>query len=226
VAGEDLLRHGHGPRAGVGARQLDLAGRQRLGEREQPALPDHQLRDRVVPAGELLQGDALAGLEAPELAVVAHEHALVDVVAGVDRGEGDRDGDPDAGPLLRLHRGLAGAAHPLAIAGDDHLEVAVDQGVALEQPLAVDDQPGVGVAGQVLGPVAEADPGRGHGVRVDVVQQVVDRQALHAEVQLAGKLAPDQLRILGQEEDPLAGGQTDDFGGLHPRSFSSRHPIV
>jgi hypothetical protein len=70
--------------------------------------------------------------------------------------------------------------------------------------------------------VAEADPGRGHGVGIDVVEQILDGQVCHAEVQLARELAADQVRVLGQEEDPLAGGQTDDLGGFHPRSRSSR----
>ena len=53
-------------------------------------------------------------------------------------------------PDLRLRRGLARAADALAVAGDDDLEVAVAQRVALEQALAVDDQAGVGLAREVL----------------------------------------------------------------------------
>ena len=123
-------------------------------------------------------------------------------------------GDPDARPLLRLHRRLPGAADPLPVAGDDHLEATVPQGVPGEQPLAVDDQPGVGVPGDVLRPVAEADPGRGHGVRVDVVEEIVHPQVVHRQVELSGELPADEVRVLGQEEDPLAGGEADDLGGL------------
>ncbi len=61
----------------------------------------------------------------------------------------------------------------------------------------------------------EADPGRGHDVGVDVVEQVLDPQIGHPQVELAAQLAADQLRILGQEEDPLAGGQSDQLLGLH-----------
>jgi hypothetical protein len=63
--------------------------------------------------------------------------------------------------------------------------------------------------------VVEADPGRGHGIGVDVVQQVVDRQILHREIQLTGELSPDELRILGQKEDPLSRGQGYGIGRFH-----------
>ena len=219
---QDLLRHGHRPRAGVRLRQLDLPGGERLGEGEQAALADDDPGDRVVPVEELFERNPLPRLQPLQLAVVPHQDALADVVAGVDGGERGGDGEADAGPLLRLHGGLARAADPLAVAGDDDLEVAVLQGVALEQALAVDDQSGVGIAGDVLRPVAEADPRRGHRVRIDVVEEIVHRQVVHPEVQLAAELAADQLRILGQEEDPLAGGQADDLGWLHAGTLLSR----
>ena len=61
----------------------------------------------------------------------------------------------------------------------------------------------------------EAHPGRRHHVGVDVVEQLVDPEVVHGEVDLARELAPDQLRVLGQEEHPLSGGETDDLGRLH-----------
>ena len=176
---------------------------------------DDDAGDRIPTGAEFLERDSLAGLQAAELVVVAHQHALADVVAGVDGREGGGDGDADARPLLRLHRGLPRAAHPFAESRDDDLEVAVDQRVALEQPLPVDDQAGVGVAGDVLRPMAEADPGRRHGVGVDVVQQVLDGQLLHAEVHLPAELPADQIGVFGEEEDPLAGGQPDGVRRLH-----------
>ena len=139
---------GRGPVSGVGSSISPAASAFENGKR--PPCADDDLGDRVAPLAELGERDPLARLEPPEHAVVAHQHALADVVAGVDGGERGGDGDPDARPLLRLHGGLARAADPLAEAGDDDLEVAVDQGVALEQALAVDDQAGVGVAGDVL----------------------------------------------------------------------------
>ena len=80
-------------------------------------------------------------------------------------------------------------ADALAVAGDDDLEVAVHERALGEEPLAVHRDAGVGVARDVLGPVVEAGPGRGHGVGVDVVQQVLDAQVLHAQVELAARAA-------------------------------------
>jgi len=64
MTGEDLLRHGHRPRAGVRTRQLHLAGREGLGEREEPAVLDHEPGDGVPPFTKLLERDPLAALQA------------------------------------------------------------------------------------------------------------------------------------------------------------------
>ena len=212
---QDLL--GHGLRRVARARpgQLDLARRDSLREREQTARSDLQLGDRVVVPVELLERDPLPRLQPLEQGVIAHQHTLVDVVGRVDRRERGGDRDPDAPPLLGLNGGFAGAADPLAQPRHDHFEVAVDQRVALEQPLAVDDQAGVGVARQILRPVREADPRRRHGIRVDVVEQLVDRQVAHAQIQLAAQLATDQLGILGQKQRSLVGREAYDLRWSH-----------
>ena len=65
--------------------------------------------------------------------MVAHEQALIDVVAGVDRRERRRDGEPDAAEDFALRRRLARAADAFAVARDDHFEVAVAQRVRRER---------------------------------------------------------------------------------------------
>jgi hypothetical protein len=168
---------------------------------------DDLLRDEVVAPGELRERDGLAALEALQDGVVAHEHALRYVVAGVDGREGGGDGDADARPFLGLHRRLPAGADTLAVAGDDHLEPARHERAFREEALLVHGDAGVRVARDVLRPVVEAGPGRRHGVRVDVVHEVGDAKVLHAEVQLSAELAADQVGVLREEEDALAGGQ-------------------
>ena len=143
--------------------------------------------------------------------MVAHQNTLVDVVRRVDRRERRRDGDPNAAPLLGLNRGLPRAADALAKTRDDHFEVPVDEGIALEEALTVDDQAGISVSGQILGAVGEADPGRRHGVRVDVVEEIVDGQIRHAQIELALELPADEVRVFGQEQHPLTGCQLHGF---------------
>ena len=133
----------------------------------------------------------------------------------MDRRERSRDGDPDAGVLLALGGGLARAAGALAQARDDDLEVAVGERVALEEALAVDDQTGVRLAGDLLRLPVEADPGGGHDVGVDVVQKVGRIDVGHRQVDLARELATDELGILGQEENPFPGRQADDRLRFH-----------
>ena len=48
--------------------------------------------------------------------------------------------------------------------------------------------------------------------------QVLDPQVLHLQVQLAAQLAADQLRVLGQEQDALAGRQGHSIGNAHRHS--------
>ena len=89
---------GRGPVSGRGSSTSPAASALENGNR-----PPCRMTSCVIgsyPSVELLERDALAGLQAPELVVVAHQHALVDVVAGVDRRERGGDGDADAGPLL------------------------------------------------------------------------------------------------------------------------------
>src|SRR5207237_9937220 len=98
---------------------------------------------------------------------------------------------------------------------DDYLEIAVDERVLIEEPLAVDDESRVRIASEVLRPVIEADPGGRHRVGVDVVEQNFDAEVLHLQVELAAKLLADELRILGEEEDALAGSELDEGGRFH-----------
>src|SRR5207244_1336379 len=83
---------------------------------------------------------------------------------------------------------LARAAHAFAIAADDHFEIAVDERVLIEEPLAVDDESRVRVARQVLRPVIKADPGGRHRVGVDVVEQSIHAEVCHVQVDLAARL--------------------------------------
>jgi hypothetical protein len=106
---------------------------------------DDQAGDRIVALEERLELDRLAGEQSLEHRVVGHEHALVDVVAGVDRREGRGDRDPDAGPLLDLDGLLPRGAGALALAGHDDLESAVQKRTVGEEPLPRHDQTGVGV---------------------------------------------------------------------------------
>ena len=106
--------------------------------------------------------------EARQNLVAAHQNALVDVVAGVDGREGSGNSDPDTAPLFSLNRGLPRRAGSLAESGHDDFEVVLGERIALEDPLAIDDQAGIGLACDVLRPVVETDPGRGHDIGVDV----------------------------------------------------------
>ena len=44
---------------------------------------------------------------------------------------------------------------------------------------------------------------------------LLDRDPVHRQVQLAGELAADEGGVLGQEQDPLAGGEADEVGRSH-----------
>ena len=168
---------------------------------------DDERGDRVVPGGELVQGNRLAALEAAKDVVAPHELTDVDVVARVDRRERRRHREPAAGEHFRLRGGLAARADALLLAGDDHLEVAAAERVALEQPLAAEGEPGVGVSRQLLRIVVEADPRRRHRVGVDVVEEILRRDVIRGEVDLAGELLADELGVPGEKQDPLARGE-------------------
>ena len=171
-----------------------------------------ELRDRVVVAIELLEGNPLTALKTAEDVVPSHQDPLVDVVRGVDGREGLRDRDPDAAPLLGLDRRLARAAHSLAKAGHDDFEVAVVEGFALENPFPFDDHPGVRLAREIIGPVVEADPRGRHDVGIDVVQQIVgEPERIGAKVELAAQLPSDQLRVLREKQDAFPRREPDDL---------------
>ena len=169
-----------------------------------PAVADDEGGDRIVTRGEVLDRNLLAGHHPAEKIVIAHEHALIDVVPGVDGGEGRRDRQLDAAPLLGLDRGLPRRAHALAVAGDDDLEAPVHERPGREEAPPIDDQAGVGVDRDLGGQVVEADPPRSHGIGVDVVEQIRDPDVVRPQVQLAAQLAADELRVLGQVEYALA----------------------
>ncbi len=148
--------------------------------------------------------------------MIRHQHALVDVVAGVDRREGGGDGDPDPGPLLGLDGGLPRGARALPVAGDDHLEVPVAQRVGRRR----------GAPRRRSGPRrrrARCRPGRWRkhtqaGVIASVLMSSSRSSTVrprHREVQLAGQLPTDELGVLGQEEDALRGieGHLERRGG-------------
>jgi len=221
VAGENFFRQRHRARRRRRALELARAAGDRLGEREQPARLDDLPRQRILPARELAERDRLARLQAHEQVVIGHQHALVDVVLRVDGRERRRNRHADPRPLLRLHRGLARRAHALAVARDDHLEVAGDERSLREQPLAVDGDAGVRVLGDLFGLVVEAGPRRRHRVGVDVVEQILEPQILHPQVELAAQLPADELRILGQEEHALAARERDRIVRLHSTSLGS-----
>ena len=224
VPGEDLLGHGHRSWARLGHRNLQLSGRHRRGEGEQPTALDDQPGDRIVVSAELLERNALSLLESPQDIVPRHQNTLIDVVGRMDRRERGGDRDADAAPLLRLDRRLSGAADTLTETGNDDLEATRDQRITFEESLAVDDQAGVGLPGQVLWAMIEADPGRRHGVGVDVVEEVLDRHVGHRQIELPGELAPNQVGVLGEEQDALTGGDSDPLRGPHrsPPCFRQR----
>ena len=159
--------------------------------------------------------------------MVAHELSEVDVVPLVDGREGGGDDQANAGPALALRRGFTAGAGALALAGDDDLEAAVDERVFLEHALAFVHEASVGVLGDLRRLVVEADPGRRHHVGVDVVEQILDGEVLHAQVEPLVELLADELQILRQEEDAGPLFEADDGWRLvlhpHPRSGQTSH---
>lgn len=201
--GEYLLRHGHGAFSGRVRRQGDLRGDDLAHEGEQAAVLDDEARDGIATRRELLEPDALAGLQAQEHGVVAHELAEIDVVARVDGGEARRYGDANARPALGLGRCLAARPRAFALAAYDGLEVAVRQRKGAKHPLAPVHEPRIGVDAHRLRTVIEAHPGGRHDVGVDVVEQVLDAEIGHAKGQPVVKLTRDEVQILGQVENAL-----------------------
>ena len=155
-----------------------------------------------------------------------HQQSLIDVVAGVDRCERRRHGDANAAEDFALRRRLARGADPFAIAADDHFEVAVLQRVGREEPLAIDDQSRVRVACDLFRFVVEADPCRRHGVGVDVVEEIVDGEVAHPQIELAAELFADELRIFGEEENALARSEADRVGRSHRRAEYTNEPAT
>ncbi len=159
--------------------------------------------------------------------MVAHELSEVDVVPLVDGREGGSDDQANAGPALALRRGFTAGAGALALAGDDDLEAAVDERVLFEDALAFVHQSRVGVLGDLRRFVVEADPCRRHHVGVDVVEQILDGEVLHAQVEPLVELLADELQIFRQKEDAGPLFEADDGWRLvlhpHPRSGQTLH---
>ena len=107
VAADDVLRHRHRSLAGVEGVEVQLAGRERLGEGEQAAVFNDELGDRVVASGEFTEGDGLTVLQAFKHGVVAHQLTEVDVVALVNGGKRSGDDDANASPPFALGCGFS-----------------------------------------------------------------------------------------------------------------------
>src|SRR6185312_15105809 len=118
-----------------------------------------------------------------------------------------RDREPAAREHFALRRLLARRADALLSTGDDDFEATRRERIRREQALAVDDQPGVRVLRDVLRIEVEAHPRRRHRIGVDVVEQVLRTYVVHGQRQRAGELTADQIGILRQIEDALAGRQ-------------------
>ena len=130
--------------------------------------------------------------------VGGREDADVLAVLAVDPLDVLGDHDADAGGPLRVGRRLAAGALPAALARHGGDEAAVGDVVLADRLLAARPQADVRIAAERLVEVV-ADPGGRDLVGADVVAQL-DRR-VPVEI-LAGELAADQLRVLGEEEDP------------------------
>ena len=83
-----------------------------------------------------------------------------------------------------------------------------------EQPLAVDDEAGVGVARDLRGLPVEADPRRRHGVGVDVVEEVGRVDIGHAQVELAASCRRISSGSLVRKRTRLPGVRRTIDGGF------------
>ncbi len=209
LRGEDLLGEVHRPRRGAGRGHRDLFLGEPRAERQQAAALDDERRDRVVTARELAEWDRLTGFEAANRVVVAHQLTDVDVVARVNRRERARDRESAAREHFALRGLLAARADALLRAGDDHFEAAVRECTGRDQPLAADDEAGVGVLRDLVRIEVEAHPRGGHRVGIDVVEQIVGRHVAHAQRERAGELLANAFGILREIEDALAGGERE-----------------
>ena len=63
--------------------------------------------------------------------------------------------------------------------------------------------------------MVEAHPARRHGVGIDVVQEILGIYVAEGEVELPAQLPTDELRVLGEKEDPLAWSQADELSRKH-----------
>ncbi len=104
---QDLLPHRHGTGRGMRDRNLDVAALDGLGEWKEAPFPDDELRDGVIAACQLVDGDSLSSLQTDQHVVIRHQQALIDVVAGVDWRERRGHGDADAAEDLALGGRLA-----------------------------------------------------------------------------------------------------------------------
>jgi hypothetical protein len=67
------------------------------------------------------------------------------------------------------------------------------------------EQAGVGILSEHSGIVVKANPSWSHHICVDVVQQVVDGQIFHPQVESFVQLLPNQPEVFRQEKHSLPG---------------------
>ena len=139
--------------------------------------------------------------------MVPHQLPEVDVVTLVDWREGRSDDDPDSRPALTLSGSFTTRTGTFAMPGHYDLEPTVQQGVRLEHAPAFVNQTGVGILGYDCRLVVEANPSRSHDVGVDIVEQILNTEVRHAQVETLVELPANQLEVLREEEHPLAWGQ-------------------
>ena len=114
---------------------------------------------------------------------------------------------------------------------DDDFEVAVFEGVFSEDAESVVHQACVSVLGDFSRVVVKTNPGRGHDVRVDVVEEVVNGQIFHTEVKSVVELLLDEVQILGQKKHALSwcqGNVLRRFVAPHasPSGLFTGHPFI
>ena len=192
---------------------------------------DDQLGHGVVLASELRKRYGIALLKAFQHGVVAHQLAEIDVVAFVNGSKRGGDDDLDARPSLTLCSRLSTGTRSLALARNDDFEVSVFEGVFSEHAQTVVHQSSVCIFGNFRRVVVKAHPSGRHDIGVDVIEQVLNGQIFHSEVEAIVELLLDEVQILGQEEDPLSGCQGNVFcrslvAHVPPSSLFRRHPFI
>jgi len=193
LAGQQLLRIGHGPWRRRWERRRHLAG-QAGGVVGEEAAPAYDLGgDGIQARRELRQRNGLAPPKAREQAQVrAGEQAEVLTVLAVDALEALGEYQAEAGAQLRIGAGLPAAALAPALPRHAHRKAPSADRPRLhgEGPAALKTK--VGEVPQCLVEVV-ADVGRGDLVRADLVPERRGRFKLQV---LAFELAEDPCRIL------------------------------